>query len=849
MTSSRDTAQPVDSSCFHCGLPVPSLHPPTARLGEALRVFCCTGCLSVAEMIFAGGHGVYYERRVGQGVRPELADSTASDVDRVADDPEFQRTFVRAVPGGCEAILVLEGAHCTACGWLIEQHLRALEGVNEVTVGVATARIRVNWQPGRVALSAILAAVRQIGYTAEPHRPGRDESRGRSERRASLRRLGVAGLGSMQVMMFAFAMYAGDWTGMETLHRQVLRYASWVVTTVVVAVSARPFFVSAAAGLRAGAPGMDVPVALAIAVAYVASGWSTFYGVGPVYFESACMFVFLLGLTRHIEMSARQARDARIRTRFGALPDRALRLGADGVEWVAASALRPGDLVQLEPGDAIPADGRLCEGTGSADESLLTGEAEPCRKQAGDPLVGGSRWLETSSTMLVERVGAESTAARIEAMIERAQLDRPPVQRLADRVAVRFVIGVLILSAIVFSIWSVIAPADALWITLAVLVASCPCALSLATPAALASASAALAERGFLICRGQVLETLGRVTHVVFDKTGTLTWPQHAVTRVIATSDDWTTAQILGLARALERRSDHPLASAFRKPSDEPGVERAEAAFEGRLAQIETRPGLGIEARLDGLPVCFGRIDGAEASESPKPPGIEPRSGESWLALSIGVSVVGWVGMASRVRPDAAQIVSMLHERGVASLLVSGDPSVRVVREVAEQVGISTWHANVRPDGKVALVADLQREGATVAVVGDGRNDAPVLARADVGIAMGSGADIARGSADAVVLGDALAILGEAWAHAERTRRIIRQNLAWAVMYNVLVLPAAAAGLLAPWMAALGMSASSILVILNSLRLRSLRSPSGRVGSNAARSPARHPSAKAWAGS
>lgn len=851
MTAGRHAGESHEAGCFHCGLPVPSIRPPSTRIGDVERVFCCHGCLAVAQLILAGGHAAYYERRVGPGVRPEAAESAISSLDRLADDPEFQRTFVRAVPGGVEAVLVLEGAHCSACSWLIERHLMALAGVLEVSVGVATARVRVIWQPDRIELSAILAAVRAIGFSAQPHRPGRDEAQRRQERRASLRRLGVSGLGSMQVMMFAVAMYAGDATGMETLHRQLLRYASWIVATVVVAISARPFFAAAVAGLKARAPGMDVPVALAIAVAWLASGWATITGAGPVYFESACMFTFLLGLTRHVEMSARHARDSRIRTRYGSLPDRALRLGPGGAEWVAASALRPGDVVRLEAGDAIPADGRLCDASGSVDESLWTGEAEPRRKQAGDPLIGGSRWLDASGTMIVERVGAASTAARIEAMIERAQLDRPPVQRLADRVAVRFVTGVLIFASMVCAVWIVIAPADALWITLSVLVASCPCALSLATPAALASASAALAERGFLICRGQVLETLGRVRHVVFDKTGTLTWPEHRVTRVVVTQDGWPADRILGLARALERQCDHPLASAFRTPSEEPDVVRAEQEFVRRLEGIESRPGIGVEARLAAARVRIGRIEPADAREpsAVTPPDVASAPGESWLAVSIDDAVVGWVGMASRVRPDAAQAVARLRERGISAWLASGDPATEVVRAVAEQVGIRVWRADLRPDQKVDLVRELQRRGASVAVVGDGRNDAPVLAQADVGIAMASGAEVARGTADAVVLGDGLAILGDAWAHADRTRRIIRQNLVWAVIYNVAVLPAAAMGMLAPWMAALGMSASSILVIANSLRLRAVRPARQRVAEPAGEaSVGQRPPEQAWVG-
>jgi len=826
-------AQTGGEGCFHCGLPLPATHAPTAELEGAERAFCCFGCRAVAELIVGSGSGAYYRERTVPASRAEDPGRAASDADLLADDPDLLRVFSQPVGEDArEALLTLEGAHCAACVWLIERHLGDLEGVDDVQASVATARVRVVWRPEVLPLSSVLGALRSIGYAARPHCPDLEESRQRSDRRASLRRLGVAGLGTMQVMMFAIGLYAGEASGMASAHRALLRWGSWLVASVVVLFAGWPFFAGALRDLRRRAPGMDVPVALAIAVAYGASAWSTATGHGPVYFESACMFTFLLGLTRHIEMSARHARDARVRGRLDTLPEVALRLGEDGPERVPATALGAGDRVRVEAGDVVPADGRVIEGRGGTDESLLTGEAHACGKRVGDCVIGGSRWLSGEAVLLVERPGAESTAARIRALLERAQLDRPPAERLADRIAARFVAVVIVCAAAVFGTWWWLEPGSALPVTLSVLVATCPCALSLATPTALASASAGLAERGFLIARGHVLETLGRVDHVVFDKTGTLTTPEHRVTRAHV-DGSWSEQHALALARALERWSDHPIARALAARAPDTPEAEIEADFARRLRDVRGVAGRGVEARLDRSRVRIGRPDWVAAGQVSglRPPA--PDDDESWIALAVDDVVIAWLAVGSVPRAGAAALVSWLRDRGLLVSLSSGDPSRRAVARLAARLGIDEWRAGEPPEGKLEQVAALQARGEVVAVVGDGLNDAPVMSRADLGIALAGGADLARVSADAVVFGERLDSIGEAWRHAARTRRIMRQNMTWAVLYNLSILPAAALGWVAPWMAALGMSASSLIVVGNSLRLRGVRA-SRRSGHEAA---------------
>jgi P-type Cu2+ transporter len=807
------------ASCFHCGLPIAGTRAPSAVLAGEIRRFCCAGCRAVAELIFSAGSEAYYARRSVPAQRADALAVHGADADLLADDPRLQARFTRDVAGGREALLVLDGAQCSACAWLIERQLAAVEGVCEARVSIATARVRVVWDPGRTRLSAVLRGLRAVGFAARPYLADAEEAQQRLERQHSLRRLGVAGLGSMQVMMFAAALYAGASSGIADAHAGLLRVASLAVATGVVAFSAAPFFRGALRDLRARAPGMDVPVALAIAIAYGASAWATVRGSGEVYFESACMFTFLLGLTRHLELSARHARDARIRRRLDSLPEVAVRLGPAGVERVPASSLVPGERVALDEGAGVPADGQLLEGSGVTDEALLTGEAAARAKRPGDRLIGGSRWLAGRGVMRVDRTGAEGTAARIAALLERAQLDRPPAERLADRVATVFVSGMIVCAALVAGFWAWCSPADALPITLSVLVATCPCALSLATPAALASASAGLSERGFLITRGHVLETLARVTHVVFDKTGTLTRPRHRITRVVL-DRGWSESAVDGLVRALERWSDHPIAGALRSAEPSAEAASAEAEFAARLAGVRVHAGRGVEGELDGRRVRVGRPDWAAPGDEALAQEAPARSAEAELVLGIDGRAVARIELAAVLRDDARPLVAALRGRGLALSLASGDPSREAVAGLAEHVGIERWRAGATPEEKVALVAALQAAGAVVAVVGDGQNDAPVLGRADVGLALGGGADLARVSADAVVLDDRLAVLEQAWQHAARTRRVLRQNLTWSAAYNLSILPAAAAGYVTPWMAALGMSLSSLVVVASGLRLR-----------------------------
>jgi len=803
----NDTSE--QQTCFHCGLPVPANADYAVEIDGRRQPMCCHGCQAVAQAIVDGGLGDFYRYRTAKS--PTAQDLVPEQLQELAlyDRDELQQSFVRKQAGEMrEASLILEGIVCAACVWLNERHVRALPGVVEFAVNYSTHRARVRWDNERIRLSDILEAISAIGYHAHPFDPGRQEQLYRKERKSALRRLAVAGLGMMQVMMLAVALYSGAHEGMDELLRLFLRWVSLLLTVPVVLYSAKPFFTSAWRDLRRRQLGMDVPVSLAIGSAFLASAWATAAGHGEIYFDSVTMFTFFLLAGRFLEMGARHRAGQAAEELVKLLPATAARLGEAGEERVPVSDLVAGDRVLVRPGESVPADGRITEGRSSVDESLLTGESLPQLREPGDRLVGGTVNNESPLVIQVEAVGEGTVLSAIVRLLDRAQTEKPAVARLADRVAGWFVAALLLLAAGVAAWWWQHDAAHAFAITLSVLVVTCPCALSLATPAAVTAASGALTRLGVLTTRGHALETLARATHVIFDKTGTLTEGRLRLESVnlLGESDR---GHCLGLAAALEQASEHPIARALCAASD-------------RLApatDVIATPGLGIEGCIDGRRYRIGvaaYVAELQGHASGNAGGSEPQG----VVLGDQGGLLAHFGFADHLRARAAESVAGLKRLGLEVELLSGDRE-DAVRDVARELGIERYRARCRPQDKLARIKALQAEGAVVAAVGDGVNDAPVLAGAQVSLAMGSGTQLAHASADMVLLSEQLPHLVEAVRTSRRTLRVIRQNLAWALVYNLVAVPLASIGWVAPWMAAIGMSSSSLVVVVNALRLRS----------------------------
>jgi Cu2+-exporting ATPase len=540
-----------------------------------------------------------------------------------------------------------------------------------------------------------------------------------------------------------------------------------------------------------------------------------------VYFDSITMFVFLLLGARFLEMTAR-ARASEAQERLvKALPALAERLPdwpADGAgQEVPVSALAPGDLVRVRPGATVPVDGEVLAGESEVSEALITGEAQPLRRRAGDPVIGGSHNIASPLVVCVTRVGEDTVLAGILRLLDRAAADKPRLAQLADRVAQWFVAALLAVAAVVAVAWYFIDPSRALWVTVAVLVVSCPCALSLATPAALTAATGALYGRGVLVTRGHALETIARATHFVFDKTGTLTEGRQSLA-IVVTLSAASREEALRLAAAVEQSSEHPLARAL------------VAAARGTLpaaGSARNLAGQGMEATVAGRRLRAGRPEFvADLHGRPLPSELAAVSDEmSVVALG---DADGWIALfafADPLRARSRATVEELTGAGMRVCLLSGDRPEVVARRAAE-LGIAHWRGGATPADKVAYVQALQEQGAVVVMVGDGINDAAVLARAQASIAMGSGADLAQVSADAVLMGGRIEEVAGALRLARRTVRIVRQNLVWAFLYNIVAIPLAAAGLVTPLVAGAGMALSSLAVVGNAMRLLGWRAAS-----------------------
>lgn len=806
----------MSDPCYHCGQPIPDDLDLAVKIEGSARPMCCIGCQAVAQSIVDNGLVDYYRSRDALPESPREARPAILDQLALFDHAEFQKNFVKELGDSeREASLLLEGITCAACIWLNEQHVGRLAGVTAVDINYATRRARVRWDETRVKLSDILGAIAAIGYRAYPYDAAKNEEISRKERRDALWRLWVAGFGMMQVMMYAYPVYIAN-GDMSADIESLMRWASLLLTLPVVFYSSAPFFRHAWRDLKLRRVGMDVPVALGVGAAFAASLWATLIQDGEVYFDSVTMFVFFLLGGRYLEMTARQKAVSVTEALAKLLPAFAQKMPNFPVdrstEQLVVAELRPGDYVLVRAGDIVPADGRVVEGVSCANESLLTGESRPVPKSPGEPVTGGSINAESPLVVQVEHVGEGTRLSAIVSLMERAAAEKPRIVEMADRIASYFVAALLLVAVLVAVGWSFVDPGKALWITVSVLVVTCPCALSLATPIALTVAAGALAKDGLLVTRGHAIETLARATHFVFDKTGTLTTGRMSLVDAQAFGALDRDA-CLAIAAALEQSSEHPVAGALRRAAAGPLPQAAGALSE---------PGQGIEAVVDGRRCRIGRPDyalGLSRARLPEAAVDWLDSGDTVVVLADEGGCLALFRIGDEIRPESAALVGELRAAGRHVVLLTGDAPA-VAQRVAGRLDIDDIRAGVTPQGKHDCVTALQAAGAVVAMVGDGVNDAPVLAQAQVSVAMGGGAQLARTQSDFVLLSENLDHLRHGLRRAHRTLAVIRQNLWWSFAYNFVALPLAIAGYVTPWLAGIGMSASSLLVVLNSLRIQ-----------------------------
>ena len=790
------------TGCFHCGEPVSTGSDFTLEIKGIVQPMCCPGCQAVAQTILECGLASYYEHRTAPGIKGELVPSELAALTHY-DLAEVQQEFVTETGTLREIQLSVEGLTCAACAWLIERHLMGLPGLHYVNVNTTTHRARIKWDPDRLSLSDILKGFAKIGYRAYPFQTHSQEALYAREVRSYMFRMALAGLGSMQVMMCAVALYMDLFISVEEEFMIYFKWISLLLSTPIMIYSAQPFYAGAWRSLKQGHLSMDVSVSLALIGAFVASIWATVFNTGEVYYDSITMFVFFLLLGRLLELRARRKASESSSNLARLVPIMATRIDADGEHEVAAKTLRVGDRVRVLAGATLPADGIITLGQASLNEAMLTGEQLPLLKQAGDPVFAGTINTDAPLLIRVSHPIEESRLAQIMRLQDHALDDKPAIAQLADVLSRHFILVLLLIAAGVWTFWHFHAPERAFWVTLSVLVATCPCALSLATPTALTSATAHLTRSGILLRRGHVLDVLTRANRIVMDKTGTLTTGNISLVGVQPLAE-LGEDECLAIARALEAYSEHPIARAFRSQGAEDAV----------LPASEVTPviGHGIQGRIAGKHYRIGSARWlALADEQEATQGLA-------IYLADETGPLARFTLADTVRADAGALIQAFKAAGLQTTILTGDSSPQA-DAVARELGVDELVKGVTPDGKLAYLKAREAAGDISIMVGDGINDAPVLAGAHASFAMAGGTDLAKNSADAILLADDLSRLLTARALALRTRRIIQENFAWSIGYNLLVLPLAASGWLPPYLAAAGMSLSSLIVVTNSMRL------------------------------
>ncbi|RTE11373.1 heavy metal translocating P-type ATPase [Paenibacillus whitsoniae] len=733
--------------------------------------------------------------------------------------------------------LTLTGMTCAACATKIEKVLNKLPGVETAAVNLTTEAARITYNPAEIAPAAMIARVEKLGYGAALKQEQGSEAseRREQEQKRHKRKLLLSAVLSAPLL---WAM-AGHFSFTAWLWTPELFMNPWfqlVLATPVQFYIGRQFYVGAYKALRNGSANMDVLVALGTSAAFFyslyqtldwyAAGADMHHGAPSLYYETSAVLITLVVMGKLLESLAKGRTSEAIKSLMGLQAKTAL-VVRDGEELsIPTDAVRAGDIVIVRPGEKIPVDGEVLEGESSVDESMLTGESLPVAKRPGDAVIGATVNRNGRLRFRATKVGKDTALAQIIKVVEEAQGSKAPIQRVADVISGIFVPIVVGIALVAFLVWYfVVTPGDfagALEKAIAILVIACPCALGLATPTSIMAGSGRAAELGILFKGGEHLEQTHKIDAIILDKTGTITKGEPELTDVIVAASGVSEDEFLRLVGAAERNSEHPLAEAIVAGARARGLELPEAAS---FAAI---PGYGIQAVIEGKALLVGtrRLMEQQSISVPEEAltamtKLED-AGKTAMLVAIEKGYGGIVAVADTVKESSQAAVSRLKAMGIAVIMMTGD-NARTAKTIAAEVGIDRVLAEVLPEGKAAEVKRLQAEGRIVAMVGDGINDAPALASADIGMAIGTGTDVAMEAADVTLMRGDLASIPDAIYMSRKTMANIRQNLFWALGYNALGIPIAALGLLAPWVAGAAMALSSVSVVLNALRLQGVR--------------------------
>lgn len=860
---------PPDGHCFHCGDPLPKQPFFTLILGEQ-RAMCCLGCQLASQSIVEAGLEQYYLDRSEINRTASLPDSLHQL--QAYDHDDIKSQFVYGQDGHDVAELSISNLRCSACAWLIETQLGRLDGMKQCQVNLTNQRMRVIWDDKKLPISQILSKIQAIGYNAKPYRQDTHEAMLRRDNRRMLFQLGISALGTMQAMMFAVGLYFGEYAGMNGNDREFLRWVSLFVSIPVFLISGLPFFQSAFSAVKARQVNMDVPISIAITITFFASLYATMTHTGETYYDSVSMLIFFLLAGKYVEHNARIKASSLANDLVVVEPILVEKLGQENVQnspqefatlcekyqtifvnhfakdstldnptdninlenWVSAQNLQVGDIIRIDAGSSVIADGVLLSNHAAVSQSLLTGESDLIVKNQGDSLVGGSQNDSQPFLMQVTALPQDSKIGVIDRLVNRSLSEKPQIALRADRLARWFVARVLVIASVVFVSWYMINPSHAIWATVAVLVATCPCALSLATPIALTVSTNRLASLGFLATRGHTITTLSEITHIAFDKTGTLTYGQPNLLAIDVINDNIDKNfdknidkklhnqnlqnHYLAIAGSLEIGSRHPIAHALLTATRQMHLPITQ--------DLQHIVGGGVQAIIDNQTYRLGHFAFA-TDNNPNLTDFLPNNDNFQASNHVTLSVKkgeNWQILAhfyfhDKIREEAFETVKNLKNQGLKLLILTGDPSDQA-NKVAKQLGIDTVYKGLIPDQKVAHIEALQNANHIVQMVGDGINDAPVLAKANVSTAMAGVADLAQVSSDSLILNGKIQAVLDGYRVAKKTDKIIAQNFRWALGYNIAVLLPSAFGYVPPWLAAIGMSLSSLFVVLNALRLK-----------------------------
>ncbi len=813
------------SICDHCMLEVSDRDAVHEEIDGRTKVFCCHGCSGIYRLIRSEGLEDFYAER--REWTPGPAESRPLDVSAFL-------AGLRPAGNEIETDLIIDGIRCASCVWLNEKILLRTRGISYARVNYATHRAKVRWDPAAIDISVVLSRIKSVGYTPKPFLPSSYEDEQKRQARDLLIRFGTAAFFSMQLMLFSIALYAGYFQGIDERTKAVFHMISLALTTPVLFYSGWPLIKGSVRGLKNLTFNMDVLIVAGSLSAYGYSLLQMLTG-GEVYFDTAAMIITLILLGRYIEAGAKRKASEAIGRLMQLSPKEARKLDVssdqagpqDGLlqatrQMAPVSSLRPGDLIEVIPGEKLPLDGIVVSGSSETDESMLTGESRPVPKTEGAQVFGGTLNLYGSIVFRVTRTGKDTVLARIIQTVEDAQSRRAPIQTAADRVVGYFVPAVLFIACATFLAWMYLgAPTSkAMMNAVSVLVIACPCALGLATPLAILIGTSHGASRGILIKGGDVIEKAAKVDFVVLDKTGTITEGKPVLTQCFAIG--MPDSEVLGLARSLEERSEHSVGRAI--------VEAAHGSGAYDVSEFSAVPGKGVRGMIRGKPALIGSREFIESggpsarSDAPDKDRVAAisdaeRSGATIIYLSYGGRIRGVFAVSDRVRKEAAEAVAMLKKSGLGVAMITGD-TLPTAEAVARATGVEQVMAQVSPLMKAGEIQRMKEEGTHVLMAGDGINDAPALVQATVGVAMGRATDIALESADVVIMRPDLRLVADAVMLMKKTFSIIRQNIFWAFFYNLVVIPLAVFGILHPVMAAGAMVFSSLSVVGNSLRAR-----------------------------